>query len=181
MTLDELRNELLYNKQALEETANYYDRDVNVYSHWTAGDYDQVFDDYHLCIDGRGGLHYTRPLSEAPAATWHRNSGSIAIALCCAQGAMAYAGGGCKLGNYPPTDEQINCLAQVLAVISKTLDIPITPSRMMTHCEAAELDGYGPSTTCERWDLAVLRESGDWMEGGNELRGDALYYLMHGI
>lgn len=42
--------------------------------------------------------------------------------------------------------------------------------------EAAELDGYGPNTTCERWDLWTLPGSTDWGSGGDYVRGKALYY-----
>ena len=46
----------------------------------------------------------------------------------------------------------------------------------MTHAEAADLDGYGPDTTCERWDLAVLKNDDEWMSGGDTLRGKAIFY-----
>ena len=35
---------------------------------------------------------------------------------------------------------------------------------------------YGPDNGCERWDLAVLKESDTWMEGGDILRGKAIWY-----
>lgn len=44
------------------------------------------------------------------------------------------------------------------------------------QAEAAELDGYGPNTTCERWDLWTLPGSTDWGSGGDYVRGKALYY-----
>ena len=30
--------------------------------HWTAGHYDQLFDDYHMCIDGSGNVHVMQDL-----------------------------------------------------------------------------------------------------------------------
>lgn len=96
--------------------------------------------------------------------------------------------GGCDLGNYPPTSAQIECMAQVVAVIAAALDIPIDLPHVMTHAEAADnLDGlypcdpYGPAHTCERWDLAVVSEDEDWMTGGNTVRGKALFYQQQGV
>ena len=64
----------------------------------------------------------------------------------------------------------------MLAVISNHTGIPIDPTYMMTHAETAELDGYGPNTTCERWDLWTLPGSTDWGSGGDYVRGKALFY-----
>lgn len=32
-----------------------------IYLHWTAGRYNQLFNDYHLNIDGVGNVHQTAP------------------------------------------------------------------------------------------------------------------------
>ena len=55
-----------------------------IYLHWTAGRYGQVFDDYHLCI-GKDGTVYVNcdDFCERKSHTWHRNTGTIGIALCC--------------------------------------------------------------------------------------------------
>ena len=63
-----------------------------------------------------------------------------------------------------------------MAAISDVFEIPIDADHFMTHAEAADLDGYGPATTCERWDLAVLKNDDDWMTGGDTLRGKAEWY-----
>lgn len=165
MTLDEL-------KAILEERPEYHNA---VYIHWTAGGYDTTFGDYHLCIDGRGRLIKTKDLFDTPAATWRRNYRSIAIALCCGAGAMLYRDH-TDFGDYPPTDAQIECLAQVLATIKGTTGLPLRKSLYMTHAEAAELDEYGPSTTVERWDLWTLPQSQEWGSGGDYIRGKAIYY-----
>ena len=165
MTLEEL-------EQALRETNKTYDC---IYLHWTADDYDSLYSDYHLCIDGEGNIHYTLDFSEIPVATWHRNSRSIAIALCCCKDATLYRDS-TDFGYYKPTFEQIECLAQVIATISNTLHLPISRSFFMTHAEAAELDEYGPTTTCERWDLWTLPQSTNWGSGGDFIRGKALFY-----
>ena len=138
-------------------------RIAQIYLHWTAGRYGQVYDDYHLNIDA------------------DRNSGSIGIALCCGLGAQANHGYDADLGQFSPTAAQTDKLAQVVAVLAKGLELSLQPSNVMTHCEAALLDGYGPySGDVEtRWDLWYMRDSpGDGVlrYGGLVLRGKALWY-----
>jgi hypothetical protein len=164
-------------------------RDVKIYLHWTAGRYGQMYDDYHINIDQDGSLWVsTDDFSETLAHTWHRNSGSIGVTLCC-----CYQAGTADLGKYPPTAKQIEAMAQVVAVLAKALWLTIDRDRVLTHAEAADnIDGllpvgdeYGPGTTCERWDLQYLgtKESPEWTidyddprTGGNVLRGKANYY-----
>ena len=158
-----------------------YPNPVVVYWHWTAGGHYTSFRDYHFCIDGDGEIICSLPLDEVPSATWHRNTGSIAIALCCCKGARAYRDPWrADLGDTPPTKAQIESLAMLSAVIADVFDIPVDADHFMTHAEAADLDGYGPATTCERWDLAVLDESDEWMSGGGILRGKTEFYLEQG-
>jgi len=54
-----------------------------IYLHWTAGRYDQLFGDYHICIDGDGGVHRMADFETKLAHTWRRNSNAVGIALCC--------------------------------------------------------------------------------------------------
>lgn len=147
-----------------------------IYMHWTAGHYGQHSSDYHFNIDEDGTVFQTLDVWETPAATWHRNSGSIAITIDGCADAKIYRDGRCDFGTEPPTDAQIEALAQVLATISNATGLPIDSDHMMTHAEAGELDGYGPNTTCERWDLWTLPGSPDWGSGGDYIRGKALYY-----
>ena len=181
MTLADFREILKEARQSFYQ----YPQPVRVYLHWTAGHYYTSFPEYHICIDADGEIIESLPLTEIPQATWHRNTGSIAIALCCCAGATAYKGDPYEvdLGEEPPTDAQIETLAQVMAAISDIFDIPIDIEHFMTHAEAADnLDGYnahdpyGPNSTCERWDLAVLHEDDEWMSGGDTLRGKAIFY-----
>ena len=154
-----------------------YPNPVIVYWHWTAGGYYDSYSDYHFCIDRDGEIENSLPLEEIPSATWRRNTGSIAIALCCCKGAKAYRNPwSADLGANPPTDAQVEALAMLSANIADVFEIPIDDSHFLTHAEAADLDGYGPETTCERWDLAVLNEGDEWMSGGDILRGKALFY-----
>lgn len=167
-----------------------YPEPVKVYMHWTAGDYDTVFNHYHFCITGDGDIINTHDLSTDSSATWMRNKGSISISLCCALGAEAYLGDPnyADLGDYPPTIEQIETCAELMAVISKVFGIELDIEHFMTHGEAGDnMDGeyyheeYGMNTTCERWDLAVLNNDQTWGEGGDTLRGKAIWYRAHGI
>lgn len=166
LTLEELKN-------CIEDAAGAFDV---VYIHWTAGSYNYHPDDYHINIDDEGTIYRTKDFREQPAATWNRNYRSLAIAIDCCKDAALYGDGHADFGDCPPTDAQIECLAQVIAVISDTLHLPIRKSLFMTHAEAAELDEYGPSTTCERWDLWTLPQSPEWGSGGDFIRGKALFY-----
>lgn len=162
-------------------------RDVKIYLHWTAGRYDTDYPDYHICITGEGKIVLMAPLTETLPHTWHRNSGSIGVALDCAYGATSG-----DLGVYPPTAAQIEVMAQVVAALADGLWLTIDKAHVMTHGEAADNeDGleihaqYGPRTTCERWDLEYLgtEESPsfnpyatDGSRGGDVLRGKANWY-----
>lgn len=166
LTLEELKN-------CIEDATGAFDA---VYIHWTGGGYNYHPDDYHINIDDEGTIFRTKDFREQPAATWHRNYRSLAIAIDCCKDAALYGDGHADFGDCPPTDAQIECLAQVIAVISDTLHLPIRKSLFMTHAEAAELDDYGPNTTCERWDLWVMPGSTEWGSGGDYIRGKALFY-----
>lgn len=152
-----------------------------IYLHWSAGRYDQIFNDYHINILGNpdGEVYFTTDdLAEVKSHTWKRNTGAIGITLACAFGASSPE----RMGDYPPTAQQIESMAQVIAILSGILDIPITKDFVMTHAEAADLDGYGPETTVERWDLWKLKDSdGVWKSGGEILRGKAIWYQQNGI
>ena len=91
-------------------------------------------------------------LTEYKEHTWHRNSGAVAVSICCCADAVAYADGSVDFGSVPPTRQQLETLARVVAVLCRGLDLPIDDSYVMTHAEAADLDDYGPATTFERWD-----------------------------
>ena len=130
----------------------------HLYLHWTAGRYEQFFDDYHLNIDGEGNLYQTcDELTDKKAHTYMRNSGAIGIALCCAVDAT-WNGEWPDFGSCPPTWAQLEKLCRVVALLSLVLELPIDASSVMTHCEAASRDGYGPGSGDPetRWDLAYL-------------------------
>ena len=171
VTLEELR----------EIAADFHGIIHHVYAHWTAGHYSQAYDDYHICIDYDGSVYLTtEDFTDILAHTWHRNTGAIGIALMCAYRAEARNGYNAWLGPEPPTDIQITALAQVTAVLSEELGLEINDDNYMTHAEAADVDDYGPSSTCERWDLWYLPDpnnGGQLVDGGQLWRGMALWYL----
>ena len=160
-------------------------RIAQIYLHWTAGRYGQVYDDYHLNIDADGTIYCTcSSLSQYKSHTWRRNSGSIAVALCCGLGAQANHGYDADLGQFAPTAVQTDKMAQTVALLVTALGLQLTIDTVMTHCEAALLDGYGPySGDVEtRWDLWYMRDSpgdGQMKPGGDILRGKARWYLEH--
>lgn len=185
VTLQELKQMARAAYNDLWDGARSMGRDVKLYMHWTAGGYDQTFDDYHVNITGDGRvLVSTNNLSDVKAATYMRNTGSIAIALCCALDAT----GTDNLGPCPPTDAQLNAIAQVVCVLADALDLTIDLQRVMTHAEAADNkdglychDPYGPDSTVERWDLLVVHEGDARWSGGDVLRGNANWYRAQGL
>ena len=167
----------------LSELNNYCARAVGwinkIYIHWTAGRYNQQFDDYHINIDGDGAIYVDGELTDIKSHTYMRNGHAIGISLDCAYGAQWVN----NLGDYPPTNAQIETLAQVVALLCVDLGILCDINHVMTHAEAADnMDGeyahepYGPNSTCERWDLWVVHEGDVPGSGGDVIRGKAKYY-----
>lgn len=173
MTIDEIREQIRFAKESIISQAEAVGSHPKIYWHWTAGRYEQDFSDYHICIHGDGTVVKTRDFDVRPAATWHRNSGSIAIALDCCYNAKPD-----DMGDYPPTDEQIEVLSMVTAAICDELGIEITKDNVMTHAEIATIDGYdlcSGDPDC-RWDLLFLQPGDEWGSGGDILRGKSIFY-----
>jgi hypothetical protein len=191
ITLVELKQLALASKSSLWSAAQSIGRDVKLYLHWSAGHYGQFFDDYHINIDHDGSIYATtNDFSEVKSHTYKRNTGAIGISLACCYGATTE-----NFGTEPPTALQIEAMSQVVAVLCKALDLTVDIYRVMTHAEAANnLDGlnpnyedngypdgkYGPGFSWERWDLWFMPgvTSG---EGGNVLRGKAIWYQHNGV
>ena len=188
--LTELMDNCYAAKAELERRANMNGRDVQIFLHWTACPYGRYFDSYHVNIDHDGTIMLMADLDEVLSHTYMRNTGSIGLTLCCCYNATTN-----DPGDYPPTQAQIETMAQCIAVLSEALEIPIDKKHVLTHGEIADcedgspiyFDGkYGPKTTVEKWDLEVLwDENGEsprfnpWDEstrGGTVLRGKANYY-----
>lgn len=187
VTISELQECAANVRESIWVQAQAVGREPKIYLHWTAGHYDQKFDDYHINITGSGEIYLTHPLDDVLAHTWRRNTGSVGITLCCAYGANTN-----NLGSEPPTAKQIEVMAQVIDVVADSLWLTINKKYVLTHGEAADnMDGicpheeYGPLSTVERWDLqylgttespVYLKSYDDEHTGGNVLRGKALYY-----
>lgn len=149
-----------------------------IYLHWTATDYG-LSDAYHICIDKNGVVYIMNPLDSTLAATWRRNTGSIAVAIACAYDAVAYSRTDVDLGSAPPTKQQIESMAQVVCALSSALDIDITEDNVMTHAEVADIDNYGieDSDPDMRWDLLLLPDYDDELRpGGEVIRGKTIWY-----
>lgn len=160
----------------------------HIFLHWTGGHYGHVYDDYHLCIDWDGSLWVPPDGAGANAFsifrehTWHRNTGSIAIAMCGAFGATATSSTNIDFGPEPPTSCQIEYMAKVVGVLCGSLQLGISPRTVLTHCEAAIKDGYGPGsmdpqTRWDLWSLPGLPFHQELYPGGDLLRAKARGYL----
>ena len=187
VTLEDLKGMVENAREAIWEQAKSQGRNPKVYLHWSAGRYDSVFDDYHINITGAGKIFVTtNDLSEIKSHTWRRNTGSIGISLCCAYDATTN-----DLGEYAPTNIQIETIAKVIDVVATGLWLTINKEHVLTHGEAADNedgiwchDPYGPKNGCERWDLEFLETAESpkydpWDEehrGGSILRGKAIWY-----
>lgn len=172
-SLDDVRNMAQQTKDVID----------HVYLHWTGGHYGQAYDAYHICIDKDGSIYIMcDSFADTLAHTYMRNSYSVGVTLCCCADASCEADGSVDLGSEPPTTEQIESMAQVVAVLSDEYMLPLDcPDYVMTHCEAAFEDGYGPGDGDPdmRWDLWYLPDeygSGSLEPGGDLIRGKAAFY-----
>lgn len=154
-----------------------------VYLHWTAGRYGQIYDDYNISIDYDGKIYLpSEDLTAYRSHTWCRNGrGCVGIALCGAYRAVANDGYNCTLGDNPPTDKQIEVMSVLVALFMKYGLVPI--ENIMTHCEAAFEDNYGPYSgdPQTRWDLWYVWDNSlnRMAAGGDTIRGKALWYLQN--
>jgi len=190
VTIDELRQMASDCRESIWARAKSMGREPKIYLHWTAGRYSQFWDDYHVQIDEDGKLYMPPDVTlddDSLPATYRRNTGSVAITLLCCLGATSE-----DLGEMPPTEAQIEAMAQAIVAIADGLWLTIDKDHVLTHGECADNeDGiypheeYGPKSTCERWDLEYLQTDespkfNPWAEdgsrGGDVLRGKANYY-----
>ena len=133
------------------------DHITQLYLHWTAGRYGQVYDDYHLNIDADGTVYRTSSsLSQYKSHTWRRNSGSIAIALCCGLGAQANHGYDADLGQFAPTAVQTDKMAQTVALLVTELGLQLTIDTVMTHCESSAAGWLRPLQRRRRNTLGLV-------------------------
>lgn len=187
-------------KDDLWSEAQRFGRDVKLYLHWTAGGYHTTYNEYTISISSEGDTYIaTDDFSETLNHTYYRNTGAIGITLNCAYNATPD-----DLGDYPPTDAQIDSMSKVICLLADALDLTIDKEHVLTHGEAADNeDGldlyypdyngytnnmYGPKHSVERWDLEVLGTAespiyNPWdttgHRGGDILRGKANYFRAH--
>ena len=193
VTVEEVREMAENCRESIWEQARAYGREPKIYLHWTAGHYGQYYlNDYHIAIDADGSIYVDHDFDEVLAHTYHRNSGSVGITLACCVGATSD-----DLGSEPPTNAQIEAMAQVIVAVADGLWLTIDKDHVMTHGEAADNedgiephDPYGPKADCQRWDLEYLgtNESPsfnpyatDGSRGGDVLRGKANWYRNQGV
>lgn len=123
--------------------------------HWTAGNYDQLFnDDYHFQITGDGEIWvdpraYDQFGNFVPLAhSWHHNSRNLGISLCAMSGAMepllwtpttlytfpkSY-------GDQPPMKVQMDSMCVLVSALVR--HYKLTFDKIKTHYELALEDGY---------------------------------------
>lgn len=192
VTIDELRQMAVDARESIWEQAQACGREPIIYLHWSAGHwYNQIFEDYHVNIDGDGNLFVTGDLDEVKSHTWRRNTGAVAISLCCAYGATTN-----DLGDEPPTELQLEAMAQAIEAVADGLWLTIDKAHVRTHGEQAanEMGWDQPAYAlwnyeCQdgqvRWDLEYLGldkslEYNPWAtdgsRGGDVLRGKANFY-----
>lgn len=161
----------------------------HIYLHWSAGRYNQSHTDkYHICIDKDGNMYAdVNDFTEHRDHTYMRNGRAIGISLNGCFDAISPT----NMGTEPPTEKQIYALSWLVALLCVQIGIPLDIQHVMTHAEAADnKDGmdlcyndttpypnntYGPDSTCERWDLWVLREDEQPWSGGDQIRGNARF------
>ncbi|MBV8638273.1 MAG: hypothetical protein JO322_09325 [Candidatus Eremiobacteraeota bacterium] len=158
-----------------------------IYTHWSAYDHEKVFPAYHFCVAIKPGAGIVvvnthdvrenmRNVYEAPdlpyaAHTRNRNSYALGISIMAMQGATPQ-----DFGDYPLTEPLIDALCLVGARLAAFYNVPIDADHIMSHAEAALIDGYYGTAETERWDIARLRpsplplEPHEGIDVGEELR-----------
>lgn len=158
----------------------------SIYLHWTAGDYRTTYPAYHYCValtgdgavtvvathDVRANMRDVRTGDGAYAAhTAGRNAFALGLAICGMAGATPS-----DFGSFPLREDLVAAMCELAARAAHAYGIPIEAARVMTHAEAALVDGYFGSGADERWDIARLRPEprplapDDARRTGDELR-----------
>jgi hypothetical protein len=169
-------------------------RITNIYTHWSAHDYQSVYPAYHFCVattasgeivivnthDVRENMRevYNDPDLPYAAHTRGRNSFAIGISIMAMQDARPD-----DFGKYPLTSQLIDGLCLLGARLAKFYDVPIDAEHIMSHAEAALHDGYFGTEPEQRWDIARLREDSrpleprDAIVTGDEMRAKMREFL----
>lgn len=151
--------------------------------HWTAGHYDQLFDDYHMCIDGSGNVHVMQDLDNKGAHCYRENTNNLGISACSNYGSELNGDGYTGYSTYNPGSEPVNALqleamATLVYLCCVTWALPL--SQVFTHGERCLLRQDLYDYPAERWDLDILvpechvrTEDGVHTSGGNWIRNRA--------
>ncbi|KZL21971.1 N-acetylmuramoyl-L-alanine amidase [Pseudovibrio sp. Ad37] len=147
--------------------------------HWTAGA-DGLIElerqHYHIIIDRSGRTHAGALKPEAnancldgryAAHTRALNTGSIGVALDAMSGAIESP---FDPGKYPITQVQVQALAETVADLCETYQIPVSPYSVLTHAEVQPTLGVKQRS---KWDIAWLpdmTEPENPVDVGNKLR-----------
>lgn len=165
-----------------------------IYTHWSAHDYRSVFPAYHFCVatdddgeivvvnthDPRANMRdvYAEPEPAYAQHTRGRNSFAVGISIMSMEGSKP-----ADFGPYPLTEPLIDALCYVGAKIAAFYHIPIDADHVMSHAEAAKIEGYFGTADNERWDIARLSAAPrplveeDAVTVGDELRRRMRAYL----
>jgi len=136
-----------------------------MFLHWSARGYDEPSSSYHFVVGYRHGKLFAqqthdvsqnmRPLTEEmdyAAHTRGRNSFAIGVSALSMRDATPH-----DFGSQPLTEELVDALCAMCACLALRYDIAIDADHVMTHAEAAIIDGYFGLLPEERWDLARLK------------------------
>lgn len=137
--------------------------------HWSAGDYTTTYPAYHYCITWDGEAAHvvnTRDLRENmrdvyfdderpyAAHTSRRNAYSAGLSVMGMHGATP-----ANFGEFPLRPECIDAMCSLAAELAAAFDIDVDSDHIMTHAEAAILDGYFGVAENQRWDGARIAPS----------------------
>jgi muramidase (phage lysozyme) len=163
-------------------------KDKKIYLHWNVAGYDNPVGPYHAVFLGDGRKVQNHPYDKTTPHTHRRNNNAIGLAVA----AMGGTTDTYKWVN-PPTITQLNAMANEVANIAKSMNwtkSDINKTNVMTHAEAAFLDGYGygsgdPQT---KWDMITLKQSdmnsqntkSPGSKGGNDMRNMIIQKMQGG-
>ena len=180
-TEDRLAYSLRLNPQLSDIKVQKKQKGGKIFLHWTASGHDANFpQNYHTVFDGAGNAKRNQSYDtfKTPKGhTWGRNSQGVAMSLASMAGPNSD-----PWRKDPPTDKQIHGMAKEIALLAKKWKWTaqdITTANVMTHAEAARIDGYGPGSgdPQTRWDLLQLKKGEPDWSGGHKLRSLAKSYF----
>src|SRR5579864_8747612 len=132
--------------------------------HWSAQEYDRLSSSYHFVVgyrdhtlfaqqthDVRENMRRLTQDMEYAAHTRARNSFAIGVSALGMLDATPH-----DFGTQPLTDELVDALCAMCDHLTHRYEIVIDADHVMTHAEAAIIDGYFGLLPEERWDLARL-------------------------